>query len=70
MVAGTAAVVGAAAAPNTVVYQTAPVAVLPCAATPVDVDGVTYFACGSDWYTQAYASSGAIYVQVAPPPGY
>jgi len=44
--------------------------VLPCAATPVDVGGVTYFACGTSWYTQAYASSGVTYVQAAPPPAY
>jgi len=35
-----------------------------------DVKGVTYYQCGSTWYTQAYGNSGVIYMPVPPPSKY
>jgi hypothetical protein len=40
---------------------------LPCNATVTDVDGVLYYQCGSQYYTEAYGSSGPIYMPVSPP---
>lgn len=54
VVAGTAAVVGAAAASTRYVYYST----LPCTATTVLVGGITYFHCGTVWYGQVYAGSG------------
>jgi hypothetical protein len=43
---------------------------LPCTPNTVVIQGVTYYRCGSSWYTQAYGSNGPIYTPVPPPPGY
>ena len=43
---------------------------LPCSPNTVVVEGVTYYQCGADWYTQAYAGESVNYLLVAPPPGY
>jgi len=40
---------------------------LPCNPTTKVVKGVTYYQCGSNWYTQAYGSTGVIYMPVPPP---
>jgi hypothetical protein len=40
---------------------------LPCTPNTTVVEGVTYYQCGSSWYTQAYGSNGVIYMPVAPP---
>ena len=50
--------------------QTTTTATLPCTPTVRAVDGVTYYNCGSTWYTQAYSGGGVTYVTVQPPPGY
>ena len=35
--------------------------------TPVVVNGVTYYQCGSTWYQPAYQGSQVTYVVVNPP---
>jgi hypothetical protein len=69
-----AMVVGAATAvttpppaPTTVVA--APVAP-PCNVAPIAVKDVPYYKCGATWYATGYGSSGVVYTQVPPPPGY
>jgi hypothetical protein len=42
----------------------------PCSASPVVVKGVTYYPCGSTWYSQGYSANGPVYTPVAPPEGY
>lgn len=38
---------------------------LPCSNPNVtEIQGVTYYQCGSTWYTQAYGNTGVIYVPV------
>jgi hypothetical protein len=76
LVAGTAAAVGAAvgagtaAAPAPVVAEPTMTAVaeLPCAASPVNVSDVSFYQCGSTWYTRAYVSGSLAYVVSSPPP--
>ncbi|MGH8755483.1 MAG: hypothetical protein ACREU0_06615 [Burkholderiales bacterium] len=58
-----AAGVGAAA-------RTTPVVVLPCSATVMTINGVTYYRCGTTYYTQSYSGGSVVYVPSAPPPGY
>ncbi len=58
---------------TTTVYTTPPPAgytSLPCSPNVVPANGVTYYQCGSTWYTQAYGGSGVSYMVVAPPPGH
>ena len=76
-VAATAVVVGTAAAAGAATATTTPTAapvqavgVLPCAAPPVNVGKVSYFRCGSTWYTPAYVSGNLAYLVTAAPPGY
>jgi hypothetical protein len=58
---------GAAASGETVTPGTS----APCAApTVVSAGNMTYFGCGSLWYTEAYGPSGPTFVQVAAPGGY
>ena len=40
------------------------------APTVVSAGNMTYFGCGSLWYTEAYGPSGPTFVQVAAPSGY
>ncbi|MGH8034530.1 MAG: hypothetical protein ACREO9_04840 [Lysobacterales bacterium] len=54
---------------TTVVYA-APVAALPCSATAIAAGGVTYYRCGTAYYTQSYSSGSVVYVQTAAPAGY
>ncbi|MGH8678618.1 MAG: hypothetical protein ACREUQ_09750, partial [Burkholderiales bacterium] len=58
-----AAGVGAAA-------RTTPVVVLPCSANVITVNGVTYYSCGTTYYTQSYSGGSVVYVPSPPPPGY
>ena len=53
---------------TTAVYNTPPAGYtsLPCAPNLVPANGVTYYQCGSTWYTQAYGGSGVSYMVVAP----
>ena len=44
--------------------------VLPYSANAITVDGVTYYTCGSTYYTQSYSGGSVVYVESAPPPGY
>jgi hypothetical protein len=64
----------ASTAPSSTVVYTAPPpsgsAGLPCNPNTAVVQGVTYYQCGSNWYTQAYGNSGVMYVPVPPPSGY
>lgn len=56
--------------PTTVVYSAPPPsgsAGLPCTPYTAVVNGVTYYQCGATWYTQAYGSSGVIYMPVPAP---
>jgi len=55
---------------TTVVYTQPPssgYASLPCTPNVTTLDGVTYYQCGSAWYTQAYGANGAMYVPVPAP---
>ncbi len=61
--------VGAAAASRSV-NQVTYVTTLPCQATAVSVDGVSYYKCSSTWYQRGYAGSQVTYIQVAAPPGF
>jgi len=58
-------------APSTTVVYTAPPASgsggLPCTPNTAVVNGVTYYQCGTTWYTQAYGSSGVMYMPVPAP---
>lgn len=59
-----------AAPSSTVVYTEAPssgTGGLPCTPNTTVVEGVTYYQCGTSWYTQAYGSTGVIYTPVPPP---
>jgi hypothetical protein len=70
----TGAAIGAAAANSGTATSGAtapPTTGAPCAApTVVSAGNVTYFGCGSLWYTEVYGPSGPTFVQVAPPTGY
>jgi hypothetical protein len=69
-VVGYAAGQSTATPSSTVVYSTPPssgYASLPCSPYTTVVQGVTYYQCGSTWYTQAYGGSGVSYVPVASP---
>ena len=65
VVAAGAYAAGRAASSN-VTYVTT----LPCSPTTAYLNGVTYYRCGSDWYTRAYAGGSVSYTVVSPPPGY
>ena len=59
------AVVGAAAVGTAItasVFQA-----MSCPMTPVVVNGVTYYQCGSTWYQPAYRASEVTYIVVNPP---
>jgi hypothetical protein len=56
--------VTAAAAASQPTYVTT----LPCTATVVVKGSVTYYQCGTTWYTRGYQSGTVIYI-VGPPPG-
>lgn len=60
----------APATSTTVVYTTPPPAGnggLPCTPNTAVVNGVTYFQCGSSWYTEAYGANGVVYMPVPAP---
>lgn len=65
-----ATVVGVAAAASTPEPTTVYVTTLPCEATAVSVEGVSYYKCGDSWYTRGYAGSQVTYLSVPPPPGF
>ncbi|MGH7380826.1 MAG: hypothetical protein ACREKR_01155 [Candidatus Methylomirabilales bacterium] len=64
-----AAGVGDAARWDNVAAQGTAVVVLPCSATVITVNGVTYYSCGTTYYTQSYSGGSVVYVPSAPPPG-
>jgi hypothetical protein len=66
IVGATVVGVAAAASAPTTVYVTT----LPCAATAVSVEGVSYYKCGDSWYTRGYAGSQVTYLPVPPPAGF
>jgi len=43
---------------------------LPCAGEAVVVDGVTYWQCGSTWYTRTFSGGDVTYVATRAPAGY
>jgi hypothetical protein len=43
---------------------------LSCTSTLIVVGGVTYYRCGSDWYSRAYHGGNVTYVIVTAPAGY
>lgn len=43
------------------------VSVLPCQPTVTNVEGVTYYQCGTQYYVEAYGGSGPIFMPVSPP---
>jgi hypothetical protein len=43
---------------------------LSCTSTTVIVGGVTYYRCGSDWYSRAYTGGNVTYIVVTAPAGY
>lgn len=65
-----ATIVGVAAAASTPEPTTVYVSTLPCAATAVSVEGVSYYKCGDSWYTRGYAGSQVTYLSVPPPAGF
>jgi hypothetical protein len=65
-----ATIVGVAAAASTPEPTTVYVSTLPCEATAVSVEGVSYYKCGDSWYTRGYAGSQVTYLSVPPPAGF
>jgi hypothetical protein len=43
---------------------------LPCSSSETNIDGVTYYACGTTYYVQSYSGGSIVYVPSPPPPGY
>jgi hypothetical protein len=43
------------------------VAGLPCSASPYAVNGISYYQCGSTWYTRSYVDGNVAYVVTGPP---
>jgi hypothetical protein len=62
--------VGAAAVASHNANQVTYVTTLPCQATAVSVEGVSYYKCSSTWYQRGYAGSQVTFIQVAAPPGF
>lgn len=61
---------GQSSTEQTVVYTTPPASGsggLPCTPNTAVVNGVTYYQCGTTWYTQAYGSNGVMYMPVPAP---
>ena len=56
---------------TTTVYTAPPSATggLPCTPNMSVFNGVSYYQCGTSWYTQAYGNTGVMYIPV-PPPGH
>jgi len=46
------------------------VTTLPCAATTVTADGITYYKCDSTWYQRAQTGDQVSYVIIGPPAGF
>jgi hypothetical protein len=47
-------------------YGTA-VAALPCNASSMSVNDITYYQCGSTWFTRSYVDGNVAYVVTNPP---
>ena len=62
--------VGAAAAASNAGNHVTYVTTLPCDATSVSVEGVSYYKCESSWYQRGYSGSQVTYIQVSAPPGF
>ena len=58
------AVVGAAASNNTYITT------LPCSATAIPFNGVSYYNCSSVWYERVYSGGNVTYVVTTAPPGH
>ena len=65
-----AAGVGTAARWDNVAARGTAVVVLPCSASVMMINGVTYYSCGTTYYTPVYSGGSVVYVPTAPPPGY
>ena len=59
------AIAGAAKSTSTTYVTT-----LPCSATAVVVNGVSYYNCSSVWYQRGHAGSQVTYIVVDKPPGH
>lgn len=68
--AGAVVAAGAYAAGRATSSNVTYVTTLPCSPTTAYLNGVTYYRCGSDWYTRAYSGGNVSYTVVGPPPGY
>ena len=64
VVAGPAGVASPATGPRA--YGTA-VAALPCDASSMSVNGITYYQCDSTWFTRSYVDGNVAYVVTNPP---
>jgi hypothetical protein len=63
----TAAVAGTAALAYSASHPGYAVAGLPCSASPYAWNGVSYYQCGSTWYTRGYVDGNVGYVVSGPP---
>ena len=69
---GVGAIIGGAAAAIAIgtMLSTTDFYALPCSPTTLEVNGVTYYLCGDNWYIRGYSGDTVVYVAVDPPPGY
>jgi hypothetical protein len=70
VIIGATIVGAAAAASSSTKTQVTYVTTLPCEATAVSDEGVSYYKCSSTWYQRGYAGSQVTYIQVPAPPGF
>jgi cysteinyl-tRNA synthetase len=43
---------------------------LPCTTSPLHVNEVAFYQCGTTWFTRAYIGGSVSYVVTGPPPGH
>jgi len=58
------AVIGGVAAAIAIgtMLSTADFYALPCSPTTLEVNGVTYYLCGDNWYIRGYSGDNVVYV--------
>src|SRR3546814_4300206 len=61
---------GAATAPTYVGSSPTIITTLPCAPQVAVVNGISYYSCGTTWYSRTMAAGSVTYAIVNPPPGY
>jgi hypothetical protein len=52
------------------IYNPETVETLPCSATVITVDRLTYYRCDNTFYTQIFSDGSVLYVECEPPRGY